>query len=96
LKRIGLTADQAARSAWWVDPSGRLFEGHRAIGRSLEASYGWKRWAGIAILFPRFDRVGAGAYRLVARNRHRLPGSTPACEGEPVAGLDGAAVSSTL
>ena len=95
LERIGLTADEAARSAWWVDPSGRLFEGHRAIGRSLEASHGWKRWAGVAMLFPPFDWLCAGVYRLVARNRHRFPGGTPACKGAPVAGRDGPAVSST-
>jgi predicted DCC family thiol-disulfide oxidoreductase YuxK len=94
LARIGLTPEAAARSAWWVDPSGGLFEGHRAIGRSLEASYGWKRWAGKAILAPLFEWLFAGAYRLVARNRHRLPGATPACATMAEAGRKRAAVSS--
>lgn len=37
------------------------------------------RIAGRALLLPGVSRLAAAGYRLVARNRHRLPGGTPAC-----------------
>jgi predicted DCC family thiol-disulfide oxidoreductase YuxK len=80
LRGLGLTVDQVQAAAWWVDESGHPSGGHRAIGRSLAASTGWRRMVAAFVLARPLTPVMAGAYRLVARHRHRLPGATPACD----------------
>jgi predicted DCC family thiol-disulfide oxidoreductase YuxK len=79
LAELGLTTKDAKQAAWWVDREGRRERGHRAAGRALEAAGGWRRGAGRLILTPPTSWLAAGAYRLVVRWRHRLPGGTPAC-----------------
>jgi predicted DCC family thiol-disulfide oxidoreductase YuxK len=37
------------------------------------------RIAGRALLLPGISSIAARAYRLIAANRYRLPGGTPAC-----------------
>jgi predicted DCC family thiol-disulfide oxidoreductase YuxK len=78
-ERLGLTIDDARQAAWWIDTSGGRSRGHRAIGRALGASDGWPSVVGRIVLAPPFRWLAAGAYPLVARWRHRLPGGTPAC-----------------
>lgn len=79
LVQLGLSVPEAQEAAWWVDVEGRLFRGHRAVGKALAAGRGWRRLAGLAILVPPGCWVAAGIYPLVVRWRHRLPGGTPAC-----------------
>lgn len=79
LARLGLDEERARRAAWWVGADGRADAGARAIGRALAAGHGWRRPAGLALLAPPVSWVGRGAYPLVARFRHRLPGATSAC-----------------
>ncbi|MGI8492089.1 MAG: thiol-disulfide oxidoreductase DCC family protein [Acidimicrobiales bacterium] len=82
LVRLGLTVAQAQAAAWWVDESGAVFRGHRAIGKSLLACRGWRRAAGALVLTPPLGWVAAGVYRLVVRYRHWLPGSTEASKSQ--------------
>jgi predicted DCC family thiol-disulfide oxidoreductase YuxK len=79
LERLGLSRDDVRRAVWWVDPSGSRSRGHLAIARALRATHGWPSVAGRMLLASPLRWVGAGAYPLVARWRHRLPGGTPAC-----------------
>lgn len=79
LDRLGLTVLDVEQAAWWVDVDGGLARGHRAVGRALQASRGWRRAAGDLVLTPPTSWAAAGVYRLVARWRSRLPGGTPAC-----------------
>ena len=79
LADLGLTVHDAESSVWWVDADGRKFGGHRGIAKSLRASGGWRRAAGIALSVPPLSWAGAGAYPVISRYRHRLPGGTPAC-----------------
>lgn len=79
LDELGITAAQAAEAVRWIDPDGTVRSGHEAIAAAL-ATTGWPwRIAGRAILLPLVSPLAAAGYRLVARNRHRLPGGTPAC-----------------
>jgi predicted DCC family thiol-disulfide oxidoreductase YuxK len=82
LGAVGLTTAQVQEAAWWVDGSGRLFRGHRAIGKALLAGGGRRRLAGTLVLTPPSSWVAAGLYRLVVRHRHHLPGASPACRVE--------------
>ena len=79
LVRLGLTLDDVRCAAWWVDRGGRTSRGHVAIARALRAAPGWPSVVGRVLLVPPFRWLAAGAYPLIARWRHRLPGGTPAC-----------------
>jgi predicted DCC family thiol-disulfide oxidoreductase YuxK len=79
LAELGLSPADVQRAAWWVDSDGRLFEGHLAVAKSLIAAQGWRGAVGKMILIPPVGGVAALGYRVVVRNRHRLPGSTKAC-----------------
>jgi predicted DCC family thiol-disulfide oxidoreductase YuxK len=79
LELLGLTLDDVRRAAWWIEPAGGRSRGHLAIARALQAAHGWPSVAGRILLVPPFRWLGAGAYPLIARWRHRLPGGTPAC-----------------
>ena len=79
LERLGLSLDDVRCAAWWVDGSGRTSRGHVAIARALRAAPGWPSVVGRVLLVPPFKWLAAGAYPLIARWRHRLPGGTPAC-----------------
>ena len=79
LERLGLTLTDVRRAAWWVDPQSGNSRGHHAIARALQAADGWPSIVGQILLVPPFRWLAAGAYPLLARWRHRLPGGTPAC-----------------
>ena len=79
LAELGLSPADGQKAAWWVDSDGRLFEGHLAVAKSLIAAQGWRGAVGKVILIPPVGGVAALGYRVVVRNRHRLPGSTKAC-----------------
>lgn len=82
LDRLGLTEQQARTEVWWVDAEGHTHGGHRAVGRALEAMGGAWPLVGRVVRLPPASWAAAPVYRLVARNRHRLPGSTDACRLE--------------
>ena len=59
----------------------RKWRGHRAAGRALKTCRGiWPLFGFLLLLPPPFSWVWAAGYRLVARFRGYLPGSTPACK----------------
>lgn len=86
---LGLSEQDVTRYVWWLEPrperrsgeGGMLREkGHRAAGRALIACRGpWPLVGGLLLLPPPFSWLWAAGYRLVARYRGYLPGTTPAC-----------------
>jgi predicted DCC family thiol-disulfide oxidoreductase YuxK len=79
LAALGTDADRAQREVLWVAPDG-------AVAGGAEAFACWLRFAGqpyaalSAVMgAPLVRQLAAAVYRLVARNRQRLPGGTPAC-----------------
>ncbi|HEY0614803.1 MAG TPA: DCC1-like thiol-disulfide oxidoreductase family protein [Candidatus Elarobacter sp.] len=70
LAAVGLTRDDVAAAAWWIDAS---------MAEALAAGSGWSAFAGRLLRVPPARWLGAAAYPLIARWRHRLPGGTPAC-----------------
>ena len=82
LDELGLTEEQVTTAAWWVDGARR--EGaHLAVGRSLQAAGGvWRPLGWLCRVLPT-RWLAAALYRVVAGNRHRLPGGTPACRLDP-------------
>jgi predicted DCC family thiol-disulfide oxidoreductase YuxK len=80
LGELGLTQGQAADAVRWVRVDGTVRSGHEAIAAALTSAGGIWGIAGRVLLLPGISWLAAKAYRLVADNRYRLPGSTPACE----------------
>lgn len=79
LAALGLSTRDVEEATWWVDAGGNRWRGHRAAGKVLQASGGWRRGMGWIILLPPTSWLAAGIYRVVVRWRYRLPGATPAC-----------------
>jgi predicted DCC family thiol-disulfide oxidoreductase YuxK len=80
LDELGLTAVQATEAVRWVEADGTIRSGHEALAAALGTTTRsvWRIF-GRGLLLPGVSPLAAAGYRLVARNRHRLPGSTPAC-----------------
>jgi len=76
---LGLTEAECQTAVQWVEGGRVTARGGRAVCRTLAtAAPPWPRVAALMSL-PVADRVVDACYRLVAANRHRLPGSTEAC-----------------
>ncbi len=80
LDEFGLTEENVTTAAYWVDPDGSLHRGHYGIAKALR--FGGKPWslAGAVIASPAMAWLAGPTYALIAKNRHRLPGSTDACK----------------
>jgi predicted DCC family thiol-disulfide oxidoreductase YuxK len=79
LAELGITAEQAAAAVQWVQADGAVRSGHEAIAAALSTAGRIWRIIGRTILLPGISSVAARTYRLIADNRQRLPGGTPAC-----------------
>ncbi len=79
LAELGVSEEQAAAAVQWVEMDGTVRSGHEAIAAALSSAGGIWKAAGRALLLPGISWLAAQIYRLVADNRHRLPGATPAC-----------------
>jgi len=83
LAGLGITEEQAADAVQWVQIDGTVRSGHEAIAAVLNSA-GWIwRTIGRMLLLPGSSWIAARVYRLVADNRYRLPGGTPACARSP-------------
>ncbi len=78
LRALGTTAARAERELLWVDHGG-VYGGAQAIARLLIDAGGPWRPLGLLLRVPPFRWAAHALYRLIANNRHRLPGGTPAC-----------------
>lgn len=83
LAELGVTEQQAAAAVQWVRPDGAVRSGHEAIAGVLGTAAPIWKLVGRTITLPGVSRIAAKTYRLVADNRYRLPGGTPACARRP-------------
>lgn len=79
LAQLGVTTQQASDAVQWVESDGTVRSGHDAVAAMLSSSGPISRLGGRLLLLPGISAIAARTYHLVAANRHRLPGSTPAC-----------------
>ncbi|MBK8460695.1 MAG: DUF393 domain-containing protein [Micropruina sp.] len=82
LAELGVDPERASREIPFVGEA--ISYGAEAIGRALAAGR-WP-WRGIGLLIaqPPVLWVARPIYRLVAKNRHRLPGGQAECRLDPV------------
>ena len=80
---LGTTAARAQREVLWVTPDGPVLGGAEAFAGWLRS--GGRPYAALGVLLglPGVRLLAAAGYRLVAANRSRLPGGTPACALPP-------------
>ncbi|MBB0231097.1 thiol-disulfide oxidoreductase DCC family protein [Streptomyces calidiresistens] len=79
LRALGVTAERAEYEVLWVTPSGAVYGGADAVARALlSAGRGWAV-PGTVLTLPPVRWVARRLYRLIADNRHRMPGGTAAC-----------------
>jgi len=83
LDALGVSAERATAAVQWVGEDGGVRSGHEAIAATLLAGGAPWRPLGRLLLLPGFTRLAGWTYELVAANRYRLPGGTPACRREP-------------
>jgi predicted DCC family thiol-disulfide oxidoreductase YuxK len=87
LNALGTTPSRAQQEALWVAPDGTISGGAEAFAAWLRFRGGPYGLAGHAMSMPGFRRLAAAVYRLIAKNRHRMPGGSAAC-ALPPAGYD--------
>ena len=79
LDALGVTAAQCELALQFVDADRVVYSANLAVAQVLiDAGKGWAV-IGRAARLPVIRNISAVGYRWVARNRHRLPGGTPAC-----------------
>jgi predicted DCC family thiol-disulfide oxidoreductase YuxK len=79
LASYGTDEDRASHELLWVGRSGRIDGGAQAIARLLLDSGGFYAIPGLLLRIPPMRWIAHGVYRLIANNRQRMPGGTPAC-----------------
>jgi predicted DCC family thiol-disulfide oxidoreductase YuxK len=80
LGAFGLTKAQASARVY-LARDGLLFAGAEAFAELMRIQGdAFHRFVAWVMRLPGVRRVAAWGYELVARNRHRLPGGTPACK----------------
>lgn len=79
LEAIGLTEKMVEAAAYWADGGKIEAVAEAAIAWSLIAKGGVWRLAGRIILLPGIRFIASRVYKVIARNRHNMPGGTDAC-----------------
>ena len=79
-RAYGLSPREVTSAVYWIDGRNRAWSAEKAVARTLRAMGGPWSALGSAVELPGISLLAGVGYRLVARNRHRLPGGTDACE----------------
>ncbi|MGW2443457.1 thiol-disulfide oxidoreductase DCC family protein [Streptomyces sp. NPDC001675] len=79
LEALGVTRERAEYEALWVTPDGTVYGGAQAVAKMPASAPGGWPVMGAALQLAPARWIAHGVYRAIARNRHRLPGGTPAC-----------------
>ncbi|MEV0528856.1 DUF393 domain-containing protein [Streptomyces sp. NPDC050439] len=79
LEALGVPQERAEYEVLWVTPTGTVYGGSQAVAKALlSAGPGWSV-LGALLTLPPLRWAAHVVYRLIANNRHRLPGGTAAC-----------------
>jgi predicted DCC family thiol-disulfide oxidoreductase YuxK len=79
LAALRLTRDEVLQAVQWVESGRTAKAGPDAIGALLRSSNAFWKPFGWVLAFPPVHAAAWPLYRLIARNRHRMPGGTAAC-----------------
>ncbi|MEU7427964.1 DUF393 domain-containing protein [Streptomyces sp. NPDC040750] len=79
LDALGVSRERAEYEALWITPAGTVYGGARAVAKLLSSARGGWAVLGAVLQLAPIRWAAHGIYRVIAHNRHRLPGGTPAC-----------------
>lgn len=79
LGELDLSPADVTTALYWVDVYGHRYRGHEGVARFLRLCRQPLPVAGALMTVPPVSWLARAAYRLIALNRHRLPGATAAC-----------------
>lgn len=79
LAALGTTQERAEQEVLWVATDGRVYGGADAVAMLLRDCGGLYALLGTGLRLPVVRSVARRLYQVIADNRHRLPGGTPAC-----------------
>jgi predicted DCC family thiol-disulfide oxidoreductase YuxK len=83
LDELGLTREACEAAVQWIGHDGERCSGERAIAQVFRNAGGLWKIVGVVLSLPGIRWLAGVVYRWTARNRHRLPGGTPACGLNP-------------
>lgn len=83
LEAAGTTEERARHEVLWLDLRDELSGGAAAVAAWLTYAGGPYRILGTMLQLPLIAQLAAAVYRVIAINRHRLPGGSPACALPP-------------
>lgn len=83
LEALGVEGERCAREVVWVSADGTQAGGAQAFASWLRHRRGPRRMLGSVLTLPLVRQLAGIVYTLIARNRYRLPGGTPACALPP-------------
>ena len=79
LAALGVTRQACLDAVQWIDPDGTVSAGPVGIAALLRSSNAFWRPIGWLLGWKPALVIAWPIYRWVSKNRHRLPGGTPAC-----------------
>lgn len=82
LRTFGLTVDACERASWAITPHQERHRGAAAMLLALSVAIG-NPWPFRLYRVPVLRQLVNGAYLIVTRVRHRLPGDQPHCSQHP-------------
>ncbi|OKK16033.1 thiol-disulfide oxidoreductase [Streptomyces sp. CB00455] len=83
LHSLGVSQARAEYEALWVTPGGQVYGGAQAVAKLLLRTGGAWAVVGAVLTLAPVRWIAHGVYRIIAVNRQRLPGGTPACATPP-------------
>ncbi|THJ75198.1 thiol-disulfide oxidoreductase DCC family protein, partial [Candidatus Frankia alpina] len=83
LPGLGLTEQQVGRAVQWIGAESSRASGAAAFARVLSRADRQWQLLGTVMRVPPVSWLAAAGYRLIADNRHRMPGGTSACALPP-------------
>jgi predicted DCC family thiol-disulfide oxidoreductase YuxK len=79
MAELGLSDQDGAAQAWFVDDASRLSGGAEAVNNALRFIW-WARPFAVLYQLPLLKQIEDRIYLWVVANRGRLPGAAPSCE----------------
>lgn len=79
LRALGVTKAEAQEAVQWAEPGRPVLAGPEAIAALLRSSNLFWKSLGWVLALPPVRALAWPVYRLIARNRHKMPGGTAAC-----------------